>query len=60
MQQVFSTPQCMKKDFRFTYCPGCDHGVATRLVAELIDESARNSYLSLVAMVHTAQDIEHR
>ena len=38
MQQVFSTPKCMKKDFRFTYCPGCDHGVATRLVAELIDE----------------------
>ena len=38
MQQVFSTPKSMKKDFRFTYCPGCDHGVATRLVAELIDE----------------------
>ena len=38
MQQVFSTPKCMKENFRFTYCPGCDHGVATRLVAELIDE----------------------
>ena len=38
LKQVFGTPKCMKKDFRFTYCPGCDHGVATRLVAELIDE----------------------
>lgn len=38
MQQVFSIPKCMKKDFRYTFCPGCDHGVAVRLVAELIDE----------------------
>lgn len=38
MQQVFSIPKCMKKDFRYTFCPGCDHGVAIRLIAELIDE----------------------
>ena len=38
MQQVFSIPKSMKKDFRYTFCPGCDHGVAVRLVAELIDE----------------------
>lgn len=38
MQQVFSIPKCMKKDFRYTFCPGCDHGVAMRLLAELIDE----------------------
>ena len=38
MQQVFSIPKCMKKNFRYTFCPGCDHGVAVRLVAELIDE----------------------
>lgn len=38
MQQIFSIPKCMKKDFRYTFCPGCDHGVAVRLVAELIDE----------------------
>lgn len=38
MQHVFSIPKCMKKDFRYTFCPGCDHGVAIRLVAELIDE----------------------
>ena len=38
MQQVFSIPKCFKEDFRYTFCPGCDHGVAIRLVAELIDE----------------------
>ena len=30
-----------KKKFyhsKFTFCPGCDHGVAVRLVAEVIDE----------------------
>jgi 2-oxoglutarate ferredoxin oxidoreductase subunit beta len=36
--QVFKIPNSMKKDFRYTFCPGCDHGVAIRLVAELIDE----------------------
>ena len=38
MQQVFSIPKSMKKGFRYTFCPGCDHGVAIRLVAELLDE----------------------
>lgn len=38
MQTVFKTPDCMKDDFRYTFCPGCDHGIAVRLVAELIDE----------------------
>lgn len=36
--QVFKIPESMKKDAKFTYCPGCDHGIANRLVAELIDE----------------------
>ena len=38
MQQVFSIPKSMKKDFKYTFCPGCDHGVAIRLLAEIIDE----------------------
>ena len=38
MQQVFSIPKSMKKDFRYTFCPGCDHGIAIRLVAEVLDE----------------------
>ena len=38
MQTVFSTPKIMKENFKFTFCPGCDHGIAIRLVAELLDE----------------------
>ena len=38
MQQVFSIPKSMKMDFRYTFCPGCDHGIVIRLVAEVIDE----------------------
>ena len=38
MQQVFGIPKSMKKDFKYTFCPGCDHGIAIRLVAEVIDE----------------------
>ena len=38
MQQVFGIPKSMKKNFRYTFCPGCDHGIAIRLVAEVIDE----------------------
>lgn len=35
---VFSLPKSIKKDIIFPFCPGCDHGVAIRLVAEIIDE----------------------
>ena len=35
---VFETPKSLKKDFKYTFCPGCDHGVAIRLIAELLDE----------------------
>lgn len=38
MQQVFSIPKTMKKDFKYTFCSGCDHGIAIRLIAEVIDE----------------------
>lgn len=36
--QVFKIPDSFKKDVRYTFCPGCDHGVAVRLVAEILDE----------------------
>lgn len=36
--QVFKIPDSFKKDARYTFCPGCDHGVAVRLVAEVLDE----------------------
>lgn len=36
--QVFSIPKSIKENSKFTFCAGCDHGVAIRLVAEIIDE----------------------
>ena len=36
--QVFKIPESIKKGSKFTFCPGCDHGIAMRLVAEVLDE----------------------
>ena len=36
--QVFKIANSFKKDVKYTFCPGCDHGVAVRLVAEVLDE----------------------
>lgn len=36
--QTFKLPECLKENAKTTFCPGCDHGVAVRLVAEVIDE----------------------
>ena len=36
--QTFSVPKSLKEDMTYTFCPGCDHGVAIRLIAELLDE----------------------
>lgn len=35
--RVFGRPKALS-DARFTYCPGCHHGIVTRLVAEALDE----------------------
>ena len=37
-QKIFSVPKSIKQDSAFTFCPGCDHGVALKLVAQVIDE----------------------
>ncbi|SMB88720.1 2-oxoglutarate ferredoxin oxidoreductase subunit beta [Thermanaeromonas toyohensis ToBE] len=37
MKKVFSRPQAMTEE-KMHYCPGCTHGIAHRLVAEVIDE----------------------
>lgn len=36
--QVFKIPSSLRKDMKFSFCPGCDHGVAIRLIAEVLDE----------------------
>ena len=35
---MFKIPESIKKGSKFTFCPGCDHGIAIRLVAEVLDE----------------------
>jgi len=37
MKKVFGRPESLT-DIPFTYCPGCHHGIAHRLVAEVLDE----------------------
>lgn len=37
MEQVFSKPEALT-DVQMAYCAGCTHGIAHRLVAEVIDE----------------------
>ena len=37
MAIVFQKPKALK-DTAFHYCPGCTHGIAHRLVAEVLDE----------------------
>ena len=36
-QIIYQRPKALT-DVQFSYCPGCPHGIATRLVAEVIDE----------------------
>src|SRR5574344_159308 len=36
--QVFKVSDSLKKGMKYSFCPGCDHGVAIRLVAECLDE----------------------
>ena len=36
--QVFKIPESMKKGAKYTFCPGCDHGIAIRLIADVMDE----------------------
>ncbi len=37
MKKVFTRPRSLR-DVPFHYCPGCSHGIAHRLVCEVIDE----------------------
>jgi 2-oxoglutarate ferredoxin oxidoreductase subunit beta len=35
---AFQLPKSLKEGIKLPFCPGCDHGVAVRLVAEVLDE----------------------
>ena len=36
--QVFKIPETFRENTKYSFCPGCDHGVAIRLVAEVLEE----------------------
>ena len=38
LTQTFKIPDSMKKGAKYSFCPGCDHGVAVRLIGEVMDE----------------------
>lgn len=37
-QLVYKIPDSIRDDFKISFCPGCDHGIAVRLIAEVLDE----------------------
>ncbi len=49
--QVFKVPDSLRKDMKFSFCPGCDHGVAIRLVAEVLDEFNAREKAILIASI---------
>jgi 2-oxoglutarate/2-oxoacid ferredoxin oxidoreductase subunit beta len=50
MQRVYSRPESLT-DVQTHYCPGCTHGIAHRLVAEVIDEMRQRENTIGVASV---------
>lgn len=38
LTQTFKIPDCIKEGAKFSFCPGCDHGIAVRILAEVLDE----------------------
>jgi len=51
---VFKKKPEMLTDVPFHYCPGCTHGIAHRLVAEVIDELNIKDHLVGIAPVGCA------
>ncbi len=50
MQIIAKRPESLR-DLGFTYCPGCLHGVAHRLIAEVVDELGIKNEMTGVAPV---------
>lgn len=49
--QVFKIPDSLRANTKYSFCPGCDHGVAVRLVAETLDELGLRENTILVASI---------
>lgn len=50
VSRIFSRPESLKT-VPFSYCPGCHHGIAQRLIAEVIDEMSIREKTVAVAPV---------
>ena len=50
MQVIANRPKTLR-EIQFTYCPGCVHGVAHRLIAECVDELGLRNTMTGVAPV---------
>lgn len=53
MKRIFSHPKSLR-DIGTHYCPGCGHGIAHRLVAEIVDELGIRDKIIAVAPVGCA------
>lgn len=49
--QVFKIPESLRENTKYSFCPGCDHGVAIRLVAEVLDELGLKEKALLIASI---------
>ena len=49
--QVFKLPNSLRENTKYSFCPGCDHGVAVRLVAEVFDELGIQDKSILIASI---------
>ena len=49
--QVFKIPDSFRPNAKYSFCPGCDHGVAVRLVAEVLDELGLKEKAIFVASI---------
>lgn len=48
---VYQKPESIKDNFEMTFCPGCDHGVAIKLIAQVLDELKMRENTIAVASV---------
>ena len=55
---VFKRPDTIKKDYEYTFCPGCGHGIVLRLIAECIDELNVQKDTIAVASVGSSISLE--
>jgi len=53
MEKIFSHPKSLR-DITTHYCPGCGHGIAHRLIAEVVDELGIREQVIAVAPVGCA------